>query len=194
MKNIKNTAGFTLIDLIMVVTIMGVLASIAIPSYQNYILKARAVDITVFLRGMKGHFYEQYQAGDDFPLEVNGSKAMTASRVMRMKPRVKLSEQMIKVSGASAIDTYWYDNDPRRGKNRNMAWMAVSVNKELFPECGKGRYCAIHLGIKRSDSTGELHEFCGRWSKSRNWGSFPLNVLPEYCRSTCVSCDMRKIR
>jgi type IV pilus assembly protein PilE len=57
-----NTHGFTLIELMITVAIVGILASIAYPSYQDSVMKSRRVDATGALLGfanaMERHFTE----------------------------------------------------------------------------------------------------------------------------------------
>ena len=55
-----NTAqkGFTLIELMIVVAIIGILAAIAIPQYQNYTARAQATEAVNLLGGLKAPLTE----------------------------------------------------------------------------------------------------------------------------------------
>ena len=62
MNKMKTSAqkGFTLIELMIVVAIIGILAAVAIPAYQDYTAKAQASEAFVLLDGLKTPMLETF--------------------------------------------------------------------------------------------------------------------------------------
>lgn len=62
----KNN-GFTLIELLVVIAIISILASVALPSYSNYINKAKLTEAQSLSDGLKARVTEYYQEHGTFP-------------------------------------------------------------------------------------------------------------------------------
>ena len=59
--------GFTLIELMIVVAIIGILAAIAIPAYQNYVIRAQVTEGLTLAGGWKAAIAEYYAQNGAFP-------------------------------------------------------------------------------------------------------------------------------
>ena len=61
MKRIQQ--GFTLIELMIVVAIIGILAAVALPAYQDYTKKAKMSEVILAASGCRTTITEVYQSG-----------------------------------------------------------------------------------------------------------------------------------
>lgn len=59
--------GFTLIELMIVVAIIGILAAIAIPAYQNYLIRSQVTEGLTLADGWKTGIAEMYAQNGAFP-------------------------------------------------------------------------------------------------------------------------------
>ena len=66
MKRVQQ--GFTLIELMIVVAIIGILAAIALPAYQDYTVRAKVSEVVLAASGMKVDIAEWYQTKGSLPL------------------------------------------------------------------------------------------------------------------------------
>jgi|SRR5690606_6589190 len=74
----NSQKGFTLIELMIVVAIIGILAAIAIPAYQDYIARAQATEAINLAGGLKTPVADMYGQNGECPANNTAAKAKLA--------------------------------------------------------------------------------------------------------------------
>jgi type IV pilus assembly protein PilA len=65
MKQLQK--GFTLIELMIVVAIIGILAAVALPAYQDYTIRAKMSEVILAMSACRTSITEVYQSGGSAP-------------------------------------------------------------------------------------------------------------------------------
>ncbi|HEY6879853.1 MAG TPA: prepilin-type N-terminal cleavage/methylation domain-containing protein [Polyangiales bacterium] len=79
MRKLSRTSGFTLIELMIVVAILGILAAIAIPAFVTYIRRAKTVEATENLSKM-------YDAAASYYARERGGSGISATSMVHCIP------------------------------------------------------------------------------------------------------------
>jgi type IV pilus assembly protein PilA len=79
MLRMKQQKGFTLIELMIVIAIIGILAAIAIPAYQDYTIRAKVSEGLSLAATVKLAVTETYASRSRFPNNDNASYGLPAA-------------------------------------------------------------------------------------------------------------------
>ncbi len=69
-RQCQTQHGFSMIELIIVIAIIGILSAIAIPSYTAYMQKTRRIDATTFLQETAGEQYRFFTENNRYATEM----------------------------------------------------------------------------------------------------------------------------
>ena len=109
----KKQQGFTLIELMIVVAIIGILAAIAIPAYQDYTIRAQVSEGLNLSGGAKAAVTEYFQDQGTFPNTNNLAGLEAAANIAG-----KYVSQV--AVGANGVITATYSNTNNRTANNKI--------------------------------------------------------------------------
>lgn len=163
--------GFTLTELITTVLILALMAAIAIPTYRDYVIRAKMVDVLTTVEHLLDEAKQQYVSNGTIPAAVGGISSGVPGTY----------------SGSECIDLIMYND----GASWTNAGQAAVVQAIITEECGrgiKGFVPGISGGAHNTVSmaflvVGEtMQQYCGDWSIDGT--EIPVKYLPSGCQNT----------
>ena len=138
MKQVQK--GFTLIELMIVVAIIGILAAVALPAYQDYTIRAKVSELILAASSARTCVTEAYQAaGGAFPTSLSADCSIAA--VGKVNTATIGSTGAIAVvanSAASAVGVALTINMTPATAGGTLTWTCSGSTPKYMPQSCRG--------------------------------------------------------
>jgi type IV pilus assembly protein PilA len=154
--------GFTLIELMIVIAIIGILAAIAIPAYQNYTIRAQVTEGLTLADGWKTAVAEYYANTGNWP---------TAANLTGTTASVGKYETGVTVVGGGEIQITYGGSANSKLSGLTLALVPyTNTNNDVLWSCGSAT----------PPSAGSI-------ASGASAGSSGTTVSPQYLPTSCHS-------
>ncbi|ENX9045366.1 pilin [Neisseria gonorrhoeae] len=136
--------GFTLIELMIVIAIVGILAAVALPAYQDYTARAQVSEAILLAEGQKSAVTEYYLNNGKWPAD-NGAAGVASSSSIKGKyvKQVEVKNGVVTAEMASS-------NVNKEIKDKRLSLWAKRENGSVKWFCGQP--------VTRNDAAGNAIE------------------------------------
>jgi len=134
MKAIQK--GFTLIELMIVVAIIGILAAVALPAYQDYTVRARVSELILAGSGFKTSISEAVQAAGTGNISDASPQLVTLTVAVVGKVRggsISPTTGVITISGDSTTQNAVVVMTPTSSSGGTLTWVCSGSPSRFMP-------------------------------------------------------------
>lgn len=125
----KHAKGFSLVELMIVVAVVGILAVIAVPAYSDYVIRGKLVDATAGLSDGRVKLEQFFQ--DNRAYDAAGSPCPAATQHFTFACATATTTYTITATGIGDLNTFSYTIDQTNTKRTTAlkaGWGAVPAN------------------------------------------------------------------
>lgn len=159
----NRSRGFTLVELMLVVAVIGILASLALPPYQNYIKSARVAEAFTLSQPIRQAVADYFSYSGRFPRDNGVAGLIEPERISgRQVTAIEVSDGAIHVRVDLDQDT------------QGLVTLQPAIAVEYPPTELLGWVCGYAPPLNGTQTYGE------------NRTDIPEHLLPPVCRSSFV--------
>jgi len=151
----KVQKGFTLIELMIVIAIIGILAAIAIPAYQNYTIRSQVTEGLSLADGWKTSISEYYAQNGSFPAASTTNASGVAGDISVSGNSVgKYVSQIQVTTGGDIVVTYSGSQANQKITGLKLGlYPGLDTNNDVVWVCGTATTPANVTGVTVTTST-----------------------------------------
>ncbi|HGT1841402.1 TPA: pilin [Neisseria gonorrhoeae] len=161
--------GFTLIELMIVIAIVGILAAVALPAYQDYTARAQVSEAILLAEGQKSAVTEYYLNNGKWP-EDNDKAGVASSSSIKGK-----YVKEVKVENGVVTATMNSSNVNKEIKDKRLSLWAKREDGSVKWFCGQP--------VKRDNVAADNDDV----TDDKNNNGIDTKHLPSTCRDTSMT-------